>query len=82
MKKLAACLVALLPLGGCVVYGPGPARNDAWAYYDFGYDRGHRGYDKPVLYGDYAPPDYDNGGYAPPGYDDNGYYDSYYDYGY
>jgi hypothetical protein len=88
MKKLVPlfCLVALLPLSGCVVYGPGPARNAAWAYYDHGYDRGNRGYDRPVLYGeeptpyygdDDAPP-YDGG--APP--DDNGYYDSYYDYGY
>ena len=89
MKKLVPlfCLVALLPLGGCVVYGPGPARNAAWAYYDHGYDRGNRGYDRPVLYGeestsyngDYARP-YDGG--APPDYDDNGYYDSYYEYGY
>jgi hypothetical protein len=90
MKKLVPlfCLAALLPLGGCVVYGPGPARNAAWAYYDHGYDRGNRGYDRPVLYGeepasyygdDYAHP-YDGG--APPDYDDNGYYDSYYDYGY
>lgn len=86
MKKLVPllCLVALLPLGGCAVYGPGPTRNAAWAYYDHGYDHGNRGYDRPVLYGeepasyygDYPPPEY-----GLPGYD-NGYYDSYYNYGY
>ena len=88
MKKLIPlfCLVALIPLGGCVVYGPGPARNAAWAYYDHGYDRGNRGYDRPVLYGEESAPGddyvraYDDG--APPDYDDNGYYDSYYEYGY
>jgi hypothetical protein len=54
MKKLAAamCLAGLLPLGGCVVYGPGPAANPAWANYDFTYDYGLSGYDRPVLYGD------------------------------
>jgi len=85
MKKLVPlfCLVALLPLGGCVVYGPGPARNEAWAYYDHGYDRGNRGYDRPVLYGEESAPGNDDArpyGDAPP--DDNGYYDSYYNYGY
>jgi hypothetical protein len=86
MKKLVPlfCLVALLPLGGCVVYGPGPARNEAWAYYDHGYDRGNRGYDRPVLYGEVSAPYYGDDarpyGDAPP--DDNGYYDSYYNYGY
>ena len=36
MKKLAAILaIAALPmLGGCVVYGTGPAGNAAWANYD------------------------------------------------
>jgi hypothetical protein len=91
MKKLVPllCLVALLPLGGCVVYGPGPARNAAWAYYDRGYDRGNRGYDRPVLYGEdpspnYGeyPPAYRDGEYDPPDDPDNGYYDPYYDYGY
>ena len=90
MKKFVPlfCLVALLPLGGCVVYGPGPARNAAWAYYDHGYDRGNRGYDRPVLYGE-EPASYNGDDYAraydggaPPDYDDNGYYDSYYEYGY
>lgn len=90
MKKLATLLslVALLPLGACAVYGPGPARNEAWAYYDHGYDRGNRGYDRPVPYGeepeshygDYPPP-YQDDRYGPTGYD-SGYYDSYYDYGY
>lgn len=88
MKKLIPllCLVALLPLGGCVVYGPGPARNAAWAYYDHGYDRGNRGYDRPVLYGEEPGPTY--GDYPPPAAEygphdyDRGYYDSYYDYGY
>lgn len=84
MKKLVPlfCLAVLVPLGGCAVYGP--ARHQAWAYYDHGYDRGNRGYDRPVLYGeepapydgDYPPPD--NG---PPDYD-SGYYEPYYDYGY
>lgn len=84
MKKLVPlfCLVALLPLGGCVVYGPGPARNAAWAYYDHGYDRGNRGYDRPILYGEEYAPAYQEGEYGPPDQVDNGYYDSYYDYGY
>lgn len=90
MKKLVPllCLAALLPLGACVVYPPGPARTAAWAYYDHGYDRGNRGYDRPSLYGeepvpydgDYLPA-YPDDAYGPPGYD-SGYYDSYYDYGY
>jgi hypothetical protein len=48
MKKLAAILaIAALPmLGGCVVYGTGPAGNAAWANYDHTYDYGHKGYDR------------------------------------
>lgn len=87
MKKLVSllCLAALLPLGGCVVYGAGPARNAAWTYYDHGYDRGNRGYDRPVLFGEEPAPTYGN--YYPlpqdgPPDHDSGYYDSYYDYGY
>ena len=53
MKKLAAILaIAALPtLGGCVVYGTGPAGNAAWANYDHTYDYGHKGYDRPIVYG-------------------------------
>lgn len=53
MKKLAGILaLAALPmLGGCVVYGTGPAGNAAWANYDHTYDYGHKGYDRPVIYG-------------------------------
>ena len=53
MKKLAAILaIAALPmLGGCVVYGTGPAGNAAWANYDHTYDYGHKGYDRPITYG-------------------------------
>jgi hypothetical protein len=53
MKKLAAILaIAALPmLSGCVVYGTGPAGNAAWANYDHTYDYGHKGYDRPITYG-------------------------------
>ena len=71
MKKLlpAIVLAALLPLGGCVVYGPGPAPGPAWAHYDFGYD---------FQQGGYGP-----GGYCPPGYGDPyAYYGGYPGYGY
>lgn len=87
MKKLAAaiCLAALLPLGGCVVYGPGPAPNGAWANYDFNAQYGLSGYDRPVVYGGgygYAG-GYGHGGYdAGVGYGDDGAYGSYYSYGY
>lgn len=92
MKKFATAilLAALLPLGGCVVYGPGPAANPAWANYDHSYDYGLSGYDRPVIYrsgyGGYAG----GAGYADAygaGYDVNvgaggpGFYGSYYSYG-
>ncbi len=56
MKKFAAAICLALPLlGGCVVYGPGPAANGAWAGYDHGYEYGLSGYDRPVTYrNDYA----------------------------
>lgn len=89
MKKFAAaiCLAALLPLGGCVVYGPGPAPNGAWANYDFTYDYGLKGYDRPVVYGaGYGYAGGNGGGYGEygvgVGYGDNGRYGSYYSYGY
>lgn len=65
MKKLAAAICFALPLlGGCVVYGPGPADNAAWANYDFTYDYGHKGYDRPITYrSDYAYGGY-SGGYS------------------
>jgi hypothetical protein len=96
MKKLAAAICLALPLlGGCVVYGPGPAANGAWAGYDHGYEYGLSGYDRPVTYrNDYAygggygggfSAGY-NGGYggvqAEVGVGNGGYYGSYYDYGY
>lgn len=66
MKKFATAilLAALLPLGACTVYGPGPAANGAWANYDFTYDYGHKGYDRPVFYGNYGPSAYYGGGYG------------------
>jgi hypothetical protein len=70
MKKLvpAIILAALLPLGGCTVYGLGPAGGGAWANYDYGYD---------FQQGGYGP-----GGYCPPGYGDpNAYYGGYAGYG-
>ena len=63
MKKFAIALflAALLPLGACTVYGPGPSYGGAWANYDPNYEVG---------YGGYGP-----GGYCPPGYGDpNAYY--------
>ncbi len=53
MKTIAAILaIAALPmLGGCTVYGTGPAGNAAWANYDHTYDYGHKGYDRPIIYG-------------------------------
>jgi hypothetical protein len=63
MKKFATILflAALLPLGACTVYGPGPSYGGAWANYDPNYEVG---------YGGYGP-----GGYCPPGYGDpNAYY--------
>src|SRR5476651_1912825 len=58
MKKLAilTVLAALLPLGGCVVYGLGPSYGGAWANYDGSYEYG---------LGGYGP-----GGYCPPGLGD------------
>lgn len=58
MKKLATAifLAALLPLGGCVVYGLGPGYGGAWADYDGSYE---------YNLGGYGP-----GGYCPPGYGD------------
>ena len=51
MKKLAAAICLALPLlGGCVVYGPGPADNAAWANYDFNAQYGLSGYDRPITY--------------------------------
>jgi hypothetical protein len=51
MKKLAAiCLAALPLLGGCTVYGLGPAPNPAWAGYDYSYEYGLNGYDRPITY--------------------------------
>ena len=92
MKKFATaiCLAALLPLGGCVVYGPGPSANPAWANYDHTYDYGLSGYDRPVVYGGgyggYAGGGY--GGYADAyganvgvGVGGPGFYGSYYSYG-
>lgn len=93
MKTLAAILaVAALPmLGGCTVYGTGPAGNAAWANYDHTYDYGHKGYDRPVIYGNSFgfTPSYGGGAYGGVqadidvggGYGD-GYYDSYYGSGY
>jgi len=92
MKKFAAAICLALPLlGGCTVYGPGPAPNGAWANYDFTYDYGHKGYDRPITYRS----DYAYGGGFSAGYDgghggvqadidigNGGYYGSYYDYGY
>jgi hypothetical protein len=46
MKKLAilTVLAALLPLGGCVVYGVGPSPGGAWANYDGSYEYALGGY--------------------------------------
>jgi len=96
MKKLAAAICLALPLlGGCVVYGPGPADNAAWANYDFAYDYGHKGYDRPITYrSDYAYGGGYGAGYgggysagyggvqADIGIGNGGYYGSYYDHGY
>lgn len=96
MKKLAAAICLALPLlGGCVVYGPGPADNAAWANYDFTYDYGHKGYDRPITYrSDYAYGAGYGGGYsagfsggyggvqADIGIGNGGYYGSYYEHGY
>jgi len=70
MKKLAilTVLAALLPLGGCVVYGLGPSPGGAWANYDGGYE--------------YALGGYGPGGYCPPGMGDPyAYYGGYGGYG-
>ncbi|MEY4708183.1 MAG: hypothetical protein RJB58_1906 [Pseudomonadota bacterium] len=87
MKKLAAAIcLALSLLGGCVVYGPGPAANGAWAGYDSGYEYGLSGYDRPITYrSDYAYSGGYGAGYgvqAEIGVGNGGYYGSYYDYGY
>jgi hypothetical protein len=65
MKKLATAilLAAGLPLGGCTVYGLGPAPGGAWANYDGSYE--------------YALGGYGPGGYCPGYGDPNAYYGGY-----
>ena len=65
MKKLATAifLAAALPLGGCTVYGLGPAPDGAWANYDGSYE--------------YALGGYGPGGYCPGYGDPYAYYGGY-----
>ena len=69
MNKFATAilLAALLPLGGCTVYGLGPAPGGAWANYDGSYD--------------YALGGYGPGGYCPGYGDPYAYYGGYGSYG-